>query len=589
MNRGSMGQLMNDLSMVTQVPGGREMLATIAAEEMGPEKSKTLRLYCGGEAKYANGGLATAAEEVRAGGRGDDEILLHVSPEEYEALVAMWGEPEINPQTGLPEYGFLSKLWKKVKKGVKRIVKNPLFSLIAPVALNVLAPGLGSAIGGALGASGKVASTIGNTLLRGGIGAASGGKEGALSGIASGLTMGGAGQALGSKLGLSGNVAKYAGDAIIGGGTSKLAGGDFGQGALGQLQTSFLQPKIESAIEGGMRSLLGKTAGTGGEFPNPYTTEGEMSTGGVETDLWGNQNPILESSSIPQVSGGGGGGGFDIGSMFSKAGRWIKENPLLAASGAALLASGSGGGSGGGARPPALPDEFTQSLPAYSFSRSQVPMDPQAYYTYGQTGGEHSFFDPNAIGGPAPGPGPNIGNQPRFDPGLLPQLLPALTQAAGANFARGGYAGYARGAGSGRDDTIEALLSDGEFVMDAETVSLLGDGSNEEGARRLEELRQKLRKHKGKGLARGKFSPDAKRPEEYISNLRKTLGAQFTEKEAEQMRQHPEENISNLRKKLGAQFTEKEAQQLQRRMRRKRGGKVRKKAFIRSLERKYGE
>lgn len=79
-----------------------------------------------------------------------------------------------------------------------------------------------------------------------------------------------------------------------------------------------------------------------------------------------------------------------------------------------------------------------------------------------------------------------------------------------------GNHGPVAGPGSGREDKIEALLSDGEYVFDAETVSLLGDGSNDEGARRLDELRQNIRKHKGQNLARGEFSQDAKPPEAYL-------------------------------------------------------------------------
>ena len=74
----------------------------------------------------------------------------------------------------------------------------------------------------------------------------------------------------------------------------------------------------------------------------------------------------------------------------------------------------------------------------------------------------------------------------------------------------------ARGSGSGRDDTINARLSDGEYVMDAETVALLGDGSNSEGARRLDQMRKEIRAQKGKSLAKGKFSPDAKSPLAYL-------------------------------------------------------------------------
>jgi hypothetical protein len=78
---------------------------------------------------------------------------------------------------------------------------------------------------------------------------------------------------------------------------------------------------------------------------------------------------------------------------------------------------------------------------------------------------------------------------------------------------------FARGAGSGRADTINARLSDGEYVMDAETVALLGDGSSEEGARKLDAMREKLRRHKGKALAKGKFSPNAKSPLNYIKGV----------------------------------------------------------------------
>ena len=82
-------------------------------------------------------------------------------------------------------------------------------------------------------------------------------------------------------------------------------------------------------------------------------------------------------------------------------------------------------------------------------------------------------------------------------------------------FARGGFA--VEGAGDGRDDKIPALLSDGEYVFDAETVALLGNGSNKAGAKLLDSFRVKVRKQKGKKLARGKFSDNAKRPEQYMA------------------------------------------------------------------------
>jgi hypothetical protein len=76
------------------------------------------------------------------------------------------------------------------------------------------------------------------------------------------------------------------------------------------------------------------------------------------------------------------------------------------------------------------------------------------------------------------------------------------------------------GPGTGRSDDIPAVLSDGEYVIDAETVALLGDGSSKAGAKKLDDLRVKVRKHKGKKLAQGRFSANAKSPEAYLSGGR---------------------------------------------------------------------
>jgi hypothetical protein len=78
---------------------------------------------------------------------------------------------------------------------------------------------------------------------------------------------------------------------------------------------------------------------------------------------------------------------------------------------------------------------------------------------------------------------------------------------------------FARGAGTGRSDEIDAKLSDGEYVMDAETVAMLGDGSSKAGAQRLDKMREAIRAHKGKALSKGKFSPDAKSPLAYLKGV----------------------------------------------------------------------
>lgn len=84
--------------------------------------------------------------------------------------------------------------------------------------------------------------------------------------------------------------------------------------------------------------------------------------------------------------------------------------------------------------------------------------------------------------------------------------------------AKGGRTNFAvDGPGDGREDKIPAKLSDGEYVIDAETVAMLGNGSSKAGARKLDSFRVNIRKHKGKSLARGRFSAAAKDPRAYLS------------------------------------------------------------------------
>ncbi len=72
-----------------------------------------------------------------------------------------------------------------------------------------------------------------------------------------------------------------------------------------------------------------------------------------------------------------------------------------------------------------------------------------------------------------------------------------------------------RGASGGQADDVNARLSHGEYVMDAESVSALGDGNTEAGARKLDQMRQNLRKHK-RSAPVNKIPPKAKSPEKYM-------------------------------------------------------------------------
>lgn len=76
-------------------------------------------------------------------------------------------------------------------------------------------------------------------------------------------------------------------------------------------------------------------------------------------------------------------------------------------------------------------------------------------------------------------------------------------------------AGPVRGYGGGQDDVVQAEMAPGEYVLDAESVSALGDGNNEEGARKLDEMRKNIRKHK-RGGALSSIPPRAKDPMKYF-------------------------------------------------------------------------
>lgn len=52
-----------------------------------------------------------------------------------------------------------------------------------------------------------------------------------------------------------------------------------------------------------------------------------------------------------------------------------------------------------------------------------------------------------------------------------------------------------------------AALSEGEYVIPADVVSMLGDGNSDAGAKILDQFCKQIRKEKGKHLAKGKQAP----------------------------------------------------------------------------------
>jgi hypothetical protein len=203
-----------------------------------------------------------------------------------------------------------------------------------------------------------------------------------------------------------------------------------------------------------------------------------------------------------------------------------------------------GGGGGGTIAPDTSKLTFTKSTLRPTLTGGGIggtggryPYTPQ---TYGRRGGdqetEYLFFTRDPVTGqellqsaPAPITTP-IANEPAG---------PAMYLPSGNTFAEGGEVdddmvkhlveyhkngghqgpGQVKGIGSGQEDKIPAWLSDGEYVWSAQDVSDLGDGSNKEGVRRLDKMRQMVRRQAGR-----KDVKKIAKPQKGIDTMLKAVG-----------------------------------------------------------------
>lgn len=304
----------------------------------------------------------------------------------------------------------------------------------------------------------------------------------ALSGLIPGL---GLGPALGTSLGLTGTAASTVGTGLVGAGLGAATGG--GRGAL------------SGALTGGLAGYaVPGLVGEGGIFSQGIAPainnlfNGAPAAAGAGLSPGGLSGP--SGAAALEAAGGGGPAGAAAGggSMLNRVGQLA----ALGMVGNALAGGARAGSSSGSAPPPQQNDpNMTARLPEVEFRRTRRPL-PTDMNRYAISGGEQDFYDENQL--------PSMPRTPAAMGGLM----------------RAAQGRYVKGEGHGREDRIPALLSDGEYVFDAETVSMLGDGSSDAGAKRLDQMREQIRKHKAGGLARGRMSPDAKDPARYLHGAR---------------------------------------------------------------------
>ena len=97
--------------------------------------------------------------------------------------------------------------------------------------------------------------------------------------------------------------------------------------------------------------------------------------------------------------------------------------------------------------------------------------------------------------------------------GLLPLTLKIAEHMLGATSGR--HSGLIGGEEGGQDDVVDIKAAPGEYIIDAEVVSALGDGNNANGASKLDKMRYNIRKHKRTGGLTA-IAPRAKSPEQYL-------------------------------------------------------------------------
>jgi hypothetical protein len=81
---------------------------------------------------------------------------------------------------------------------------------------------------------------------------------------------------------------------------------------------------------------------------------------------------------------------------------------------------------------------------------------------------------------------------------------------------------YLKGGGDGTSDSIPAMLANGEFVIPADVVSSLGNGSSDSGAKVLDEFLKTIREHKRKADPK-KLPPDSKGVKGYLLEAKKKV------------------------------------------------------------------
>lgn len=461
---------------------------------------------------YASGGqahgLRSLAQELPKYGRNGDTIVAHINPEEAGILKALGGSGTINPVTGLPEFGFFKSVGNIVAapfRAVNQVVKAiPVIGPAIDKGLVSLDKAVGNVIPGGWNTLAQTALAFTPLGLPARVGLAALGGSGAFGpsgkfnfqrALLSGALAYGAGQ-LAEGLQAAGGPAT---DASVADVASKL--GVEGASTAPGSQAAMLADQAAGFGNEGLRSISSGASYAGAPtnvdvFSGLAGTQGAIPVTASQQAAPGFFDKIASSDFVTQtgenLSAAGQGiknlTGFGSG---AKAAASAFTNPVTTG-GVTALGVGAMGLASLDEQEKALTQQYQQgSVNDAEYNRQMaliadgrrraeeaIRANPYQFAVGGSVDDEYGYDTAT---------GRSVGN---LDRGLF-----------GMGYAAGGTARFLSGGGDGMSDSIPATinnkqparLADGEFVVPADVVSHLGNGSSKAGAKRLYSMMDKVR------------------------------------------------------------------------------------------------
>jgi uncharacterized membrane protein YgcG len=423
--------------------------------------------YGGRVMNYAQGGLPSLANNMASKGRYGDSMMVHMSPQEVQGLqrlaMANGTSLSVNPYTGMPEAFSLKKMFKKIAKFVAPIlpfIPIPGLAGLSPLITKAL---LSTAVGGL---SGKKGFDLKRGLMSGlttyGIGSLAQG-AGAAANANAGANIGdiGAQQAADSAISIN----------------AVPAGPDFAPGTMMDAVTGDVLPPTDAAATAASKFAESMPEGSG--FMD-YVNQTGQNIKAAATGLYdtvtgapGARAAFTSGQAINPFTDKPIGVGTAAGAAFTGVAGMKTLDELDKAKAEADKI---------------LQDANNRTEEEKAYARKILADYPVQYRRI--TGQEVSGFG-MAMGGRINSYDDEIGGDD------------SMMQGGIAALAKGGLPPrYLRGGGDGMSDSIraniggkqEARLADGEFVIPADVVSHLGNGSSNAGAKRLYSMMDRVRR-----------------------------------------------------------------------------------------------